>query len=519
MNKFKLSIELKQHTPLIHFQHEQTGATLRATEVKPTFDRFILSRLGRSGEYEDEGRACYQKSAQGRTLSDFDSLSSAEKGKWKAEALHWFIGNGEQDALNYKMRIEAGGLREEFLIASSLNTENLTNTPAQVTIISQSPYFAQEKENSSIVKKIDSVTRDFKTELWDKLKMKGVMHEKVSVEIFSLHDKLLKRIEKEVEAFFVCHNFGTRQNKGFGSFTVQSINGCSRHRENYDAFIAREYDFIYKRNNCRPASQWVNGRMDFDNRLFSQIKSDYQLLKAGLNFPKYKKSLLFCYCVTCCKGNPRWEKRRFKQVLQPYVPNGHRIFPDLNGPLARLNCRLKGGAPVNDEKGNRSWLPDPSFNYSFVRALLGVAEQYEFLCDSGSDGKKEIKAVVKVQSDEGIERFQSPLLFKVIDKAVYLVGNEIDSNLLEKTFRFEFFLGKPQFRNKPVKENGKTIIKSEKVFVPEKLELSGSTGNSEQVTLQVPADFSLKKFMEYAMNCTEDEKRYFHYQPVESTKR
>lgn len=511
MNKFKLSIELKQHTPLIHFQHAQTGATLRATELKPMLDRFILTRLG---------RAYYQKTSPEKPVPHSHTL--IEKGKREAGALHWLIGNCEQGALNYKMRIEAGGLREEFLIASFLNTENLTNTPAQVTIISQSPYFAQEKENSSIVKKIDSVTRDFKTELWNGLKMKGIMHEKVSVEIFSLHDKLLKRIEEEIEAFFVCHNFGTRQNKGFGSFTVQSINGCSRHRENYDAFIAREYDFIYKRNNCRPASQWVNGRMDFDNRLFSQIKSDYQLLKAGLNFPKrpdlYKKSLLFCYCVTCCKGNPRWEKRRFKQVLQPYVPNGHRIFPDLNGPLARLNCRLKGGEPINDEKGNRSWLPDPSFNYSFVRALLGVAEQYEFLCDSGSDGKKEIKVVVKVQSDEGIERFQSPLLFKVIDKAVYLVGNEIDSNLLGKTFHFEFFLRKPQFRNKPVKENGRTIIKSEKVFVPEKLELSGSTGNNEQVTLQVPSKFSLKEFMEYAMNYKEKGKSYLYYKSVKSTK-
>jgi len=41
---YKLEFTLKQHTPLIHFQHDQDGATLRATEVKPKLDRFLLSQ-------------------------------------------------------------------------------------------------------------------------------------------------------------------------------------------------------------------------------------------------------------------------------------------------------------------------------------------------------------------------------------------------------------------------------------------------------------------------------------------
>jgi hypothetical protein len=36
----KLIVKLEQHTPLIHFQHTQDGATLRATEFKPRFDKF-----------------------------------------------------------------------------------------------------------------------------------------------------------------------------------------------------------------------------------------------------------------------------------------------------------------------------------------------------------------------------------------------------------------------------------------------------------------------------------------------
>ena len=50
MSKFKLEIKLKQQTPMLHFQHDQDGATLRATEVKPKLDRFII----KFGEIKDE---------------------------------------------------------------------------------------------------------------------------------------------------------------------------------------------------------------------------------------------------------------------------------------------------------------------------------------------------------------------------------------------------------------------------------------------------------------------------------
>ena len=42
---YKLEFTLKQHTPIIHFQHDQEGATLRATEVKPKLDRFIIEKV------------------------------------------------------------------------------------------------------------------------------------------------------------------------------------------------------------------------------------------------------------------------------------------------------------------------------------------------------------------------------------------------------------------------------------------------------------------------------------------
>ena len=54
MSNFKLEFKLKQHTPLIHFQHDQHGATLRATELKPKLDRFIMKKIGGKDKIPDE---------------------------------------------------------------------------------------------------------------------------------------------------------------------------------------------------------------------------------------------------------------------------------------------------------------------------------------------------------------------------------------------------------------------------------------------------------------------------------
>ena len=70
---YKLSFTLKQHTPIIHFQHEQEGATLRATEVKPKLDRFIIDKLKQDG---------------------------------KEVPKEWLVGKGDHPALNYKMKIQ-----------------------------------------------------------------------------------------------------------------------------------------------------------------------------------------------------------------------------------------------------------------------------------------------------------------------------------------------------------------------------------------------------------------------------
>ena len=78
MSQYKLCVRLKQHTPIIHFQHEQEGATIRATELKPKLDRFIILELGKS---------------------------------WNEIKPDWKIGAGKtgHESLNYKVKVNQGG--------------------------------------------------------------------------------------------------------------------------------------------------------------------------------------------------------------------------------------------------------------------------------------------------------------------------------------------------------------------------------------------------------------------------
>ena len=77
----QLVVKLKQHTPLIHFQHDQDGATIRASEVKPKLDRFLLEKL------------------KGDQIPFRNLLS----------------GRGEHDSLDYKMTIESDNIETSII--------------------------------------------------------------------------------------------------------------------------------------------------------------------------------------------------------------------------------------------------------------------------------------------------------------------------------------------------------------------------------------------------------------------
>ena len=143
---FNKSFPLKQHTPLIHFQHDKEGATLRATEVKPRLDRLLKERLG------DTVKPEWVQKEEGGLIS-----------------------------FQYKLRI-SGEVSEKFLVASNIPKYMRQEYDAQgIKYLEKTPYFA---DNEHIKKGHTHEAR------------RAVMYKNLRVEVFSFYSKIIGRSGK-----------------------------------------------------------------------------------------------------------------------------------------------------------------------------------------------------------------------------------------------------------------------------------------------------------------------------------
>lgn len=115
-----LTFYLKQHTPIIHFQHDQYQATLRASEVKPRLDRYIIEKKGGWKFIPKEWKLI---SPEGEPLNYKMRLIVAEKTeKWKIDQRNrWgsFFGNQKPNEDKYQMIYYESGICLEILAFSN----------------------------------------------------------------------------------------------------------------------------------------------------------------------------------------------------------------------------------------------------------------------------------------------------------------------------------------------------------------------------------------------------------------
>ncbi len=375
-----LTVTLKQHTPLIHFQHSQYGATLRASEVKPKLDKFLLKKLG----------------------GNVDKT--------------WLIGKDDSPALNYKMRISADK-GNEFMIASYLGNKEIdVLNRKNISYIASSPYFAQEKENKD-------VARGFLN--WNQIGSKGVMLNNVTLIISSFNGELVEKIKQYIQAFFLVENFGTRQSKGFGCFVVKTLDGQSIPDGTNELLLASNFKFCF-------GKEIPNASL---STIFRVITEDYRLLKSGSRSP-YKKSKLMEYGFSMQQDGKRlrWEKKFFKEQINKKFKKSEGEYYEL-----KSSHKKEEAKPIESSEEQ----------YVYLRALLGLAGQYEFLLENPPENYK--KMVVSVNSVDGVDRFKSPILFKVIGTKIYIVGNEEPKEILNRSFRFKVTVQKDgRYKNQPV---------------------------------------------------------------------
>lgn len=421
---FKISVPIQQCTPIIQFQSEQFGATLRATELKPKLDRYLIRVLQLTETNEKNGESVEVP---------------------KANYKDWFLNKDKHLALDYKVKIIAKGEQDKYLPYSiHLNSNKKRSLTYKledkyiddIKILCPCPFFANNNSIKFAGQNIETV--DF-----DNLKFAVLQqpNEKFEIEFFSYIPELVQQIETSIARFFALENFGTRQSKGFGCFSVVG--------KSYDAFFKNldkdlfNTDCIFRwdfKNWEKPGNSWSNNTPTDFNNFFDKLSAFYNVLKSGQNHNGYFKSELMKYFYHQ-PNRVRWEKAKIKSELRERKKHEN-IWNNLK------------------HKGNENRIETSPFNnndiFNYIRALLGLAEFIEFTLPHNERQKIHIK-------NKKIERFRSPITFKFDGNKAYLICYKIPEQL---------------------HQNGKYKFALDKDF--------------EQVLdeLEIPADFSLDTFFD-----------------------
>lgn len=388
-----LKVTLKQHTPLIHFQHGEEGATLRASEVKPKLDKYIIEQIGQ-GPYEEV------------------------KNNVKRDYKDWFIDKKDIYALNYKLTIEAIETNTTTKIPEKnppkIKTNKETKKKEMYYFLNDFPLLLSNMGGKTDKSKLVNFSYN------DTIHLTFIIPNCKSDKSFSSH------IINYITPFFANNNFGQRSSKGFGSFTVISIT------DNDGSETKLEWDSKYLPSGT-PLMQYEisnKNRYELYSELFSVIDFYWKYLKSGINYTKrikgknggviriypenYLKSYLFEYLQE--KGYT-WEKRIIKTKLNliSVKAKNDPTTKESNKPYFFARAHL--GCPIKDitykvKKG--------TFNYTPTGKIVEDHDN----CD------------ISITNDI-IERIPSSIIFKPIFSTQNKVEekNGIKRNIAIKTVR------------------------------------------------------------------------------------
>lgn len=363
MNDWQKEYKLVQHTPLIHFQHSEPHACLRATEVKPKLDRFLIEQLEEDDRFGD--------------------------GRWKK----WFVGDGSQQSFDYMMRITPNSERVDRTQSIENGIERAIaraeHRPPNASLHEiHKNYFGNMASGNNIQDTVQAIQETFKESLFYK--------DGLTLTIRCFIPELLTFIDEHIRGFFMMHNFGTRQRKGFGSFTVD-ISTEPNAPKGFD--LVRKY--------CPNAYYCKLDDNVSADALLNAVWVISAFLRSGFNRGEgnYVRGFVFRYFQR--EKNPLANDKAFvKQkvlhnVYNEKTPGEHRRF-----------------------YGN-------NVRYRYVRGLLGTNENSRFCRDPNAHTPV---YDIYTHSAEGIERFPSPLLFKPIGKFVFILPQKMPDEIFGSEF-------------------------------------------------------------------------------------
>lgn len=370
---YALQFTLKQHTPLIHFQHYQKGATLRGTEVKPKLDKFLIKYL---------------------QLTEKVIVGGKDKEVPKEKYTDWFI-DPEKLSLNYKIHFSADD--NNILTLNSRgpinrNGKNIFETDNFPMLLSN----MGGKEDRNELKNFS-------------------FHAKVSGTLKTTNERLLTEINTLLTDFFILNNFGNRQNKGFGSFTrventsVEVIDVLKKYKQN-----------IW---------YWEYEDMQDISIVFSDINIIYSLLKTGINFPDHP-------LINVYDNNGRPLMRNGREVRRPDLSiKGKYQFYRKSFLYQYASNKFSLGNEKRFIK-EKFFRPSVRINNDgsekrYIRGILGVAIFNEFR-DNDRNGKIVFKSEV---AERYASPLVFKVIEKKV--CYFLEDSEITSKILGNQFVFE----------------------------------------------------------------------------------
>lgn len=356
MNDWQKEYKLVQHTPLIHFQHSEPHACLRATEVKPKLDRFLIEQLEKDDRFGD--------------------------GRWKK----WFVGDGSQQSFDYMMRITPNSEQVERTQSIERAIARAEHRPPNANLHEiHKNYFGNMASGNNIQ---DTIRETFKESLFYK--------DGLTLTIRCFIPELLTFIDEHIRGFFMMHNFGTRQRKGFGSFTVD-INTQPNAPKGFD-LVGKYCPNAYY---CK-----LDGNVNAD-ALLDAVWVISAFLRSGFNRGEgnYVRGFVFRYFQR--EKNPLANDKAFvkQQVL-------HNVYNEAT-------------------RGEHLHPYGNNVRYRYVRGLLGTNENSRF-CRAPNAHTPVYD--IYTHSAEGIERFPSPLLFKPIGKFVFILPQKMPDEIFGSEF-------------------------------------------------------------------------------------
>lgn len=360
MYDWQKEYKLVQHTPLIHFQHSEPHACLRATEVKPKLDRFLIEQLEKDDRFGD--------------------------GRWKK----WFVGDGSQQSFDYMMRITPNNEQVERTHSIERAIARAEHRPPNANLHEiHKNYFGNMASGNNIQ---DTIRETFKESLFYK--------DGLTLTIRCFIPELLTFIDEHIRGFFMMHNFGTRQRKGFGSFTVDIST---------EPNAPKGFDLVGKY--CPNAYYCkLNDNVSVD-ALLDAVWVISAFLRSGFNRGEgnYVRGFVFRYFQR--EKNPLANDKAF--VKQNVL---HNVYNEAT-------------------RGEHLHPYGNNVRYRYVRGLLGTNENSRF-CRDPRGGTREDLTVhnIYIHSAEGIERFPSPLLFKPIGKFVFILPQKMPDEIFGSEF-------------------------------------------------------------------------------------